>query len=164
MIRKIHVEDAEALTKLIQEVEKESRFMLYGANERVTSVANQRKLIVSLVQEENGMIFVAEKDTKLVGYVMAIGNKVPRTKHRMYVVAGILSSHRGQGIGTALFEKLDAWAKEVCIHRLELTVVTENKAAVALYQKMGYTIEGTKRDSLSIDGTFFDEFYMAKLL
>jgi RimJ/RimL family protein N-acetyltransferase len=50
------------------------------------------------------------------------------------------------------------------IHRLELTVVTENQAGLQLYKKMGFEIEGTKRQSLYIDGKFVDEYYMSKLV
>jgi len=45
-----------------------------------------------------------------------------------------------------------------------LTVVTQNKAGLSLYKKMGFEIEGTKRDSLFIDGKYVDEYYMSKLL
>ena len=31
-------------------------------------------------------------------------------------------------------------------------------------KKMGFEIEGTKRDSLRVDGVYVDEYYMAKLL
>ncbi|WP_342768304.1 hypothetical protein [Falsibacillus pallidus] len=45
-----------------------------------------------------------------------------------------------------------------------MTVVSENGRAVALYKKIGFEIEGTKKDSLLIDGTFVNEYYMGKLL
>jgi RimJ/RimL family protein N-acetyltransferase len=59
---------------------------------------------------------------------------------------------------------LEEWAKQQHIHRLELTVMTHNIAGIALYKKQGFAIEGTKRQSLLINGQFIDEFYMAKLL
>ncbi|GAE36015.1 acetyltransferase [Halalkalibacter akibai JCM 9157] len=50
------------------------------------------------------------------------------------------------------------------IHRLELTVVTRNEIGISLYQKMGFEIEGRKRDSLLINSEYVDEYYMSKLL
>ncbi|WP_428848894.1 GNAT family N-acetyltransferase [Terribacillus saccharophilus] len=50
------------------------------------------------------------------------------------------------------------------VSRLELTVITENKAGVALYKKSGFDIEGTKRNSLIINGKTYDEYCMSKLL
>ena len=49
------------------------------------------------------------------------------------------------------------------LHRLELTVVTENQGAVALYKKQGFEIEGAKQDSLFIGNQFYDKYYMAKI-
>lgn len=71
---------------------------------------------------------------------------------------------RGEGIGTLLFEELERWAAKHHLHRLELTVVTRNEAGVSLYEKMGFELEGIKRDSLLINGEFLDEYYMAKIL
>ncbi len=60
--------------------------------------------------------------------------------------------------------KAEAWAQEVGISRLELTVVEHNEPALALYKKMGYTIEGTRMNSLFINGDYINEFYMGKYL
>jgi RimJ/RimL family protein N-acetyltransferase len=49
------------------------------------------------------------------------------------------------------------------IHRLELTVMAHNERAAALYQRVGYTVEGRARECLFVDGRMVDELYMAKL-
>ena len=115
-------------------------------------------------QQKNSIIFVAENDRELVGYLFAIGGNTKRTQHSTYIVIGILERYRGKGIGTVLFQQLEEWAKKSQISRLELTVVTKNEAGVALYRKSGFEIDGTKRNSLMIDGIFYDEYYMSKLL
>ena len=107
---------------------------------------------------------VAEHDGRLVGALQAFGGNFRRNWHNVYIVIGILQAFTGQGIGTQLFQKLEEWAKQRHIHRLELTVMTHNTAGAALYKKQGFTIEGTKRHSLLINGQYVDEFYMAKLL
>jgi RimJ/RimL family protein N-acetyltransferase len=163
-IRKSRIADAENLVRLIKQVEEESEFMLMEAGERQITPEQQRQRIETFEKSENSAIFVAEDGNQLAGYLFAIGGTARRVKHSVYIVIGILKNYRGQGIGTKLFEKLDSWAIEHKIHRLELTVVTRNEAGLALYKKMGFEIEGTKRHSLRIDGEFVDEFYMAKLL
>ena len=50
------------------------------------------------------------------------------------------------------------------LHRLELTVMVHNTAAVGLYHKLGFGIEGTRKDSLLVNGAYVDEYAMAKLL
>jgi RimJ/RimL family protein N-acetyltransferase len=42
--------------------------------------------------------------------------------------------------------------------------MAHNEAAIALYQKMGFMVEGTKRDSMRVNGQYVDELYMAKLI
>ncbi|MEH7108516.1 GNAT family N-acetyltransferase, partial [Bacillus sp. JJ1764] len=133
--------------------------------ERKTTTEQQRKLLEHIKQQSNSTIFVAEQEKgKLVGYLIAIGGSVKRTKHSAYLVIGILEEYRGRGIGTSLFQQLEKWAINSNISRLELTVVTQNEAGVALYKKSGFEIEGIKRNSLVIDDEFYNEYFMSKLL
>ncbi|PGL69077.1 GNAT family N-acetyltransferase [Bacillus sp. AFS055030] len=164
-IRKIKLDDAENFVELIKEVEKQADFMLYGAGERNITGEKQRKQLEVIEKSPTSTIFVAE-DTSgiLVGYAFAIGNSAPRKKHSVYLAIGILEEYTGKGIGTKLFQSIEEWAINLDISRLELTVVKQNEAGVGLYKKMGYEIEGTKRNSLIIDDKSFDEYYMAKLL
>lgn len=163
-VRKIRVSDSENFTILTQKVESSSNFMLWEAGERTVHIEEQRKRIESLGKSQNSTILVVEKGNELIGYLIAVGGNAKRKRHSVYLVIGILEEYRGQGIGTKLFREIERWACEQKIHRLELTVVTQNKAGLSLYKKMGFEIEGTKRDSLFIDGKYVDEYYMSKLL
>ncbi|HYF94677.1 MAG TPA: GNAT family N-acetyltransferase [Symbiobacteriaceae bacterium] len=87
-----------------------------------------------------------------------------RNRHMACIWIGVLQAYAGRGVGTRLFEALEAWARENGLHRLELTVMAHNAAGVALYRKMGFEIEGARRDSLRVDGAWVDEYAMAKLL
>lgn len=164
LIREIKTDDAENLINLIKEVEAKSNFMLMEPGERKTTPEQQRKHIEDLGHQDNSTIFVAEQSGNLVGYLITIGGRAKRVKHSAYIVVGISEKNRGQGIGTALFQRVEKWAENHHISRLELTAVTKNEAGVALYKKSGFEIEGTKRKSLMIDGIFYDEYYMSKLL
>lgn len=165
IVREIHVCDAEKFAHLTQQVEANSEYMLWEAGERKIPPKQQEKILENIVASENSTIFVAENNhNKLVGYLLVIGGNAKRNKHVAYIVVGILRDYRGQGLGKRLFEELVQWSKEHGIHRLELTVVTLNEAALSLYKKMGFEIEGSKRHSLYIDGEFVDEYYMSKLL
>lgn len=164
LVREITLSDAENFGYLTQQVEMTSEFMLWEAGERKANPDQQRKMIERFSSDDNSRIFVAEEKGQLIGFLMAIGGNARRNKHSVYIVVGILKDSRGKSVGTKLFEELEKWAITHKIHRLELTVVTRNVAGVALYQKMGFEIEGTKRDSLLIDGEFVDEYYMSKLL
>jgi len=164
IIRQIKTADAGKIIQLVQQVEREAAYMLFEPGERNISVEQQRERIMAVEQDEHSAIFLAEKEHHLAGYLMAIGGNANRNRHTIYLVVGVLDEYRGRGIGTKLFEQLEKWAIGQNVHRMELTVVTRNEAGLALYKKRGFEIEGTKRDSLLINGEYLDEYYMAKLL
>ncbi|RDU37478.1 GNAT family N-acetyltransferase [Neobacillus piezotolerans] len=163
-IRRAAAGDGARLAALIKHVEATSEFMMYGPGERVLTAVQQEGMIARLAEESNTALFVAEKDGELIGYLFAIGGGAPRKRHCAYIVAGIAEAHRGSGTGTRLFGELLAWASQAGIHRLELTVMAHNEAAIGLYKKMGFQIEGTKHHSLFINSSYIDEYYMYKLI
>lgn len=164
IIRQIKSTDAENFIRLTGQVEWESDYMLFEADERKITPEQQRQKIVSIKEDDNSTILVAEKENRLIGFLVAIGGNARKNKHVVYIVIGILNDYRRQRVGTKLFETLEIWAKEHQIHRLELTVITRNEAGLALYKKMGFEIEGTKRHSLYIQGEYADEYYMSRIL
>lgn len=163
-IRKIRKTDAESFLELCRKLDEETQFMMLEAGERQTSIEEQAQHIKQILQRSNQTIFVAEADNKLTGYLAAYGGDFKRNQHCAHIIVGILQAFSGRGIGKKLFSELEKWAKQNGVHRLELTVMRHNERAINLYQKMGFEIEGTKRDSLLVNQKYVDEFYMAKLL
>lgn len=164
IIRSATKDDAAQLTALMQQLDKSSQYMLWEAEERDLQPENQFKMIEGIREKENSALLVAETKDELIGYLFILGGGAKRQRHTAYIVIGILEEYRGKGIGTRLFSEMNEWASYNNIHRLELTVVIDNKAGVALYKKMGFEIEGIKKDSLLINDKFYDEYYMAKIL
>lgn len=48
--------------------------------------------------------------------------------------------------------------------RIELTVREHNKPAIALYEKLGFTVEGLHRNAVRIDDEYENHISMALLL
>ena len=163
-IRQITEEDATAFLKLNHQLDSETQMMLMEPDERTTTVEQIQRRIEYTMRQDNEVVFVAEEDGNLVGYASVIGGQLRRTAHKASIVIGILQSHVGRGLGSNMFETLIDWATSSPLHRLELTVMTHNASAIALYQKYGFQIEGTKRHSLKVDGTYVDEYVMARVL
>jgi RimJ/RimL family protein N-acetyltransferase len=163
-IREIKEDDAEKFLDLCSQIDAETSFMMFEPGERPTTIEEQRCEIREILLRDNQTIFVAENDGQLIGYLTACGGRYKRNRQTAYIITGILRGFTSQGIGKKLFEKMEQWAKRKDIHRLELNVVAHNEAAVALYRKMGFEIEGKKKHSLLIDDTYADEYWMAKLL
>lgn len=164
IIREIRESDAEDFLSLCRRLDEESKFMLLEPGERTTTLEEQRLRIREILSADNQVILVAEEAGALVGYLLASRGRYARNRHEAYLVIGILEKYTGQGIGTALFKKMETWAGEHGIHRLELTVMAHNQRGVGLYKKMGFEIEGIKKDSLRVDGVYVDEYYMGKII
>lgn len=162
-IREVSLADSEKLSTLILQIDHDSKFMLWNSGERKLTSEAQSKMIETFLAKTNSTILVAEENKELAGYLLVNGGQAEKNKHSAYIVIGVNQTHHGKGIGTLLLQAVDAWALNHDLHRLELTVVTENEGAVALYKKQGFEIEGTKKDSLFIENQFYDEYYMAKI-
>ncbi|WP_221563406.1 GNAT family N-acetyltransferase [Alkalihalobacillus sp. TS-13] len=163
-IRLIEESDAEAFLKLQQQLDTETEFMMFEPGERDMDLDYRKESVRRYIEDPRSAVWVLEKEGRLLGFLAAFGNKPRRIQHRAYLVVGILQEAAGQGYGTKLFIELDRWAKEVEIHRLELTVMTHNEAGIALYKKMGFEVEGVKRHAMRLNGNYVDEYYMAKLI
>lgn len=164
IIRECTSEDAERFKQLLETIDAETDFMLYSRNERDMSIHEAEKMIHSFESASSTTIIISEADGELVGYLMAVGGKAKKNKHSAYLAMGVAQAFSGRGIGTRLMAHIEEWARENSISRLELTTMIHNEAALALYKKMGYEVEGVKRKSLKINDAFTDEYYFAKLL
>ncbi len=163
-IRGIRTSDAEELLKLSDQTDRETSFMLIEPGEQRTTVEQEREQIERILRRDNQVILVAEENGHLVGQLVASGGNFRRNRGLAHIYIGILKSHWGQGIGTRLFQVLEDWAREYGIHRLELSVQTDNERAIHLYKKVGFEIEGIKRQTLLVDGVYRDEYLMSKIV
>ena len=164
LIRIITPQDAEPFLRLNKQLDEETKFMLFEPGERKTTVEVQEKAICSMLDSGHSTIIVAEQDGTLVGQITVVGSLLARKRHTAYIVIGIKQEYTGQGLGSKLFSAVEDWCKEKGVHRLELTVMQHNTAALRLYEKAGFRIEGSKMHSLFMDGEYIDEYCMAKYL
>ena len=161
-IRHARPDDAEAFLALGKQLDAETTLMMLEPGERTLSVEEQRGRLEGLA--ENETILLAEAAGALVGFLALHGDRPKRKRHCAYLVVGVVQAYTGQGIGTALFDRAEVWARAHGITRLELTVMTHNRAGRALYRKCGFLVEGLLRNSLKVDGRYVHEYRMAELL
>lgn len=162
-IRTVTPEDSDCLIKMLKQLDTETSFMMYEPGER-TSTADDMKGRIEHWEKSGSLFLLLENEGELVGFISALRGEPRRIRHSAYLVIGILNDYRGNGYGAMLFQKMEQWARENGITRLELTVMTENEPARHLYEKMGFIIEGKKERSMIVDGRAVDEYYMGKLL
>lgn len=163
IFRNIEKIDTEALWNMMNQLDYETKFMMYEPGERTKNLVRLQGAIDNAVDGDD-LCFLALDGEEIIGYITAQIGNVRREKHSAYIVIGIREKYRNKGIGTKFFKKLNDWAQEKKIVRLELTVLCNNKIALNLYKKNGFEIEGIKRKSMYIDGEYIDEYYMSKII
>ena len=88
----------------------------------------------------------------------------PRRRHTGSIGMSVRDDWQGKGAGSALMQAaVDLAERWLNLSRLELQVYTDNEAAIGLYKKFGFEIEGTLRRMSFRDGHYVDAYAMARL-
>jgi putative acetyltransferase len=112
---------------------------------------------------ENSHMLAAVVDGRVVGqgWLQVMSG---RRSHLGQPGVAVHDDYTGRGIGEALLAALiDLGENWLGLTRLELEVYTDNAPAIALYEKMGFSIEGTKRRYALREGELVDAHLMARL-
>ena len=87
-----------------------------------------------------------------------------RAAHSAHLGMMVHPDFHNRGVGSALMAAAlnlaDDWLN---LTRVDLHVYTDNPAAIHLYQKFGFEIEGTLRRFSYRDGQYIDSYIMARL-
>lgn len=161
-IRRCELKDADDMLKMLLSLDKETKYMMFEADERPNDVNRIEAMINQSINGDNLLLIAIEGDD-IIGFLSAQRGIPKKIKHTAYIVVGIREAFRGKGIGGKLFSELDLWAKENNVSRLELTVMCSNSIAKHLYEKNDFEVEGIKRNSIFMDGNYIDEYYIAKI-
>ena len=119
--------------------------------ERLNVKPGQRRLVACI-------------DEKIVGDLSLQVEASPRRSHVASFGISVAADAQGRGVGSALMREMinlcDNWMR---IERIELTVFSDNPAALALYRKYGFEIEGTGKKFALRNGEYVDAYYMARM-
>ena len=114
---------------------------------------------------ESAYYLVAIIDERVVGManIDTFPNR-PRRKHAAAIGICVHEEWQGKGVGAALMHAIldlaDNWLN---LTRIELEVFSDNEAAIHLYERFGFEVEGTLRQHAFRDGRFVDSTMMARL-
>lgn len=107
--------------------------------------------------------FVALSEERIIGWCDITSLGRPVFNHVGSLGIGVLANYRGQGVGGALIRAALQQAKIKGLTRIELSVFENNKPAIALYEKLGFVVEGIHKNKSYIDGQYEDHIFMALL-
>ncbi len=114
--------------------------------------------LTSAYERAGNVTFFAEIDGVLVGMAGAGWSSKAKLRHVVEVYGVYVASEmRGKGIATRLMRRLiDELRSLGQIEKARLTVNSESRAAVRLYEKLGFAISGTAKRELRVDGRYYD--------
>jgi RimJ/RimL family protein N-acetyltransferase len=160
IVRPITAGDVEAWRDAVGMVRAERKYIFPGPPLPIEAakdfvLRNIERGYPQLILEYNGM---------LVGWCDITPTRINEaTNHVGLLGMGLLPEYRGKGFGERLLRDTLAAAETFGFTRIELGVFATNSRAIALYRKVGFVQEGTKRKFLLIDGIYIDEIQMALL-
>ena len=114
---------------------------------------------------ENLIVLGAEHEKRLIGYAQIHKGSNPRRIGTAGLAIYLHQDYQGVGLGTEMVGLLLEAAEEQGVHKVNLDTVADNEAAIHLFEKMGFEVEGRIRDSYrGTDGRYHDIIAMGKIL
>ena len=128
------------------------------------SVAEEVDFIRSRLTPANSTTLVAEDGTAIIGLLDFAGGSLEEERHTGSFGISVDRDYRAAGIGSALIERLLAWAPTAGITRVEVRAWSNNPRALALYRRLGFREEGCLKAAITSDGQPVDVIVLARLL
>ena len=135
--------DGAEVLAVFNQTHAETDYLLTYPDESSMTEAQESAYLAEAAASPNAIEICAIVDGKVVGTagISPVGS-AEKLRHRAEFGIGILKDHWGLGIGKALLAACLACAQQAGYAQLELDVVAENAAAIALYKKLGFVEYG----------------------
>jgi ribosomal protein S18 acetylase RimI-like enzyme len=155
----IREEHVESFHRALDTVSRERRYLTFL---EAPPIESTRAFVLDNIA--NGYPqFVALAAGDVVGWCDVVRKARPVQAHGGVLGIALLPAFRRQGLGERLMLTALAAAKAFGFRRVELTVRHENANAIALYEKVGFEVEGCQRRAVQVDGVFYDVVMMSVL-
>ncbi|HGJ3661423.1 TPA: N-acetyltransferase family protein [Streptococcus pneumoniae] len=166
LIREAEPKDAAELVAFLNRVSLETDFTSLDGDGILLTGEEMEIFLNKQASSDNQITLLAFLNGKIAGIVNITADQRKRVRHigDLFIVIG--KRYWNNGLGSLLLEEAIEWAQvSGILRRLQLTVQTRNQAAVHLYQKHGFVIEGSQERGACIEeGKFIDVYLMGKLI
>lgn len=165
-IRQALPEDAELLHDHLRRLLEEPGLPIpLQPDEFTLTVDQQRQILADAPGPACAVCLVAEADGQIIGEINFKRGTRRAFSHVATLGMSVDAAWRGQGVGSKLMTEAMAWAMHAeGVIRLELFVYASNHAAIRLYERFGFAIEGRRRQAVGQDGELMDDLIMARLV
>jgi RimJ/RimL family protein N-acetyltransferase len=163
LIRRAEPGDAASLVRLAEEVgAEEGGWLIADGDWR--SVSEERRYLRAIRRHTFAAVLVADLGGRVVGRLSIGRDSHPASEHVADVGLMVAEDQRRRGIGLALMEAGEEWARSVGVLKIELHVFPHNEAALALYERLGYRQVGRRRVHFRRSDGLVDAILMEKEL
>ena len=149
-------QDSKAVLDVFVLTHEQTDYLLTYPDENALSAEQEAAFLKARHESGNEITILAEVNGTVVGLagIGAIG-KQEKIRHRADLGVSVDARYWHLGIGKALLGACIACAGNAGYDQLELTVVADNRVAIALYEKAGFTEFGRNpRGFKSRKGTY----------
>lgn len=138
-LKSCSAKDGEEVLAGFLAMRSETDYLLTYVDENSFTIEREAEFLQAKFESKNEIEIGAFVDGKLVGTagISSVGAYF-KIKHRADFGISVLKEYWGLGIGGALTDACVECARKAGYTQLELSVVSENESAVALYKKKGF--------------------------
>ena len=166
IIRSVEPEDAPLMLQYMKIMLGETPFLLRTPEEFDYTAEEEARILSKRKDDPRCLMLVAEADGQIVACadISSHGAK-SRVMHRGDLGISVRKDYWRQGIGSALMERLLAFAAQCGYEQIELTVESKNQRALRLYLKYGFMVYGTRPHGMNYpDGSYDNDYLMVKMI
>lgn len=161
VIRQAKPEDAQGIIDTMALIISQTKNLGREPDEWNKTLEEEMAILTRFQTSPDDYMAIALDDGHIIAVASFHGRPLKRLRHRVNLGISIVQSYHNQGLGTALMTHLLDQAKLMGKHTVELEVRADNVHAIELYKKVGFVIEGVKKQGFFVDGDYIDEFMMA---
>ncbi len=145
-IREAAIDDAQGLIDAAKKYLRDSDYLLSYEEEFTNSLEEEVSWIESM-DNDNSLLLVAVYEGEILSTFSLHSRQLKKINHTAEIAIAILKEWQGLGLGFALFNSAITWCKEnTSLEILYLDVFAENTNAYHLYQKIGFTEDGRRKN------------------
>lgn len=152
--------DAPALAALHAQIYAEGRWFVGDAAPSAEVLRGRLRGL----EPTRSLYLVALRGRALCGWLELHRLSPKKLAHVAVLTLAVDPSYRRQGIAARLLARSYPWGREVGVLKVQLSVRSRNEAALALYRREGFVLEGRERAQVLGDEGFEDNLVMAKFL
>ena len=150
-------EDVEVFTEWLNDFETTDYI---GKSGSVVTIDMEREYFEKTIYQEGGFFIVTLDDDKLIGTVAIENiNNINRTGTLGIFIGD--KNYRNQGYGTEAIKLiLDYAFNYLNLNNIKLDLMSFNERALKCYQKCGFKEYGRRRQSIYLNGKYYDSISM----